>query len=108
MFVEISERNRPMTDMARIFKALGDPTRLAIFELIRAGGGGTYSEDELTNTVSWIADRFDVSLSTVSHHLKELRTAGLIRCTKRGQTVHCSFDPNVLREVDDFLRGVKV
>ncbi len=92
--------------MAKVFKALGDPTRLAIFELIRAKGGGTYTEDEMSNSVSRIASQFDVSLSTVSHHLKELRNAGLIRCEKRGQTVYCSLDPDILSEVERFLQGV--
>jgi len=36
----------------------------------------------------------DVSLSTVSHYLKELRSAGLIRCEKGGQTVSCTPEPS--------------
>jgi len=40
--------------------------------------------------VSKIAEEFEMSLSTVSHHLKELRNAGLIVCEKRGQSVHCA------------------
>lgn len=96
-----------MADMARVFKALGDPTRLAIFELIRESGKGSYGRDDVTNSISWIANRFDVSLSTVSHHIKELRNAGLIRCEKRGQTVYCSYDPELLAEVQRFMTGVK-
>lgn len=96
-----------MAEMAKVFKALGDPTRLAIYELIRESGTGTYGEDEIENSISWIASRFDVSLSTVSHHIKELRNAGLIRCEKRGQTVYCSADAGLLEEVQRFLVGVK-
>ena len=95
------------TDLARVFKALSDPTRLAIFQTIRAGGGGTYSEEQVQNSISEIAARFDVSLSTVSHHIKELRTAGLIRCEKRGQTVYCSPNPDLLEEVERFAQAVR-
>ena len=95
-------------DLARVFKALSDPTRLAIYELIRAGGGGTYSEEQVENSISQIAANFDVSLSTVSHHIKELRHADLIRCEKRGQTVYCSPNAEILEEVERFVRGVKV
>jgi len=96
-----------VADMARVFKALGDPTRLAIYELIREGGKGSYRDDEVANSISWIASRFNVSLSTVSHHIKELRNAGLIRCEKRGQTVYCSPDPELIEEVQRFMAGVK-
>jgi ArsR family transcriptional regulator len=96
-----------VSDLARLFKALSDPTRLAIFELIRAGGDAVYTEDEVRQSVSDIAEHFDVSLSTVSHHLKELRTAGLIRCEKRGKTVYCSHDPDALGQVERFLDGVR-
>lgn len=100
--------DRSTPNLARIFKALSDPTRLAIYELIRAGGGGTYSEDEVERSISAIAANFDVSLSTVSHHIKELRHTGLIRCEKRGQTVYCSPDEGVLDAVERFARGVRV
>ena len=62
-------------DLARVFKALGDPTRLAIFELIREGANPaqSHSPKELENSISRIAAQFDLSLSTVSHHSKELR-----------------------------------
>jgi ArsR family transcriptional regulator len=91
-------------DLAKVFKALSDPTRLGIYEVIRAGGSGTYNEEQVRNSVSEIAAQFDVSLSTVSHHIKELRNAELIRCEKRGQTVYCSANAEVLEEVERFVR----
>jgi ArsR family transcriptional regulator len=98
---------RPAPDLARVFKALGDPTRLAIFDLIRSHGdaeAGRTSRD-LANTVSQIAGQFDVSLSTVSHHLKELRGAGLIRCERRGQSIYCSVETAVLADLARFSTG---
>ncbi len=97
-----------MADLAKVFKALSDPTRLGIYEIIRAGGDGTYSEQQVENSISEIAAHFDVSLSTVSHHIKELRNAELIICEKRGQTVYCSPNPEVLEEVERFARAVRV
>lgn len=97
-----------MTDLAKVFKALSDPTRLAIYEIIRSSGGGTYDEQQLKKSISQIAAHFDVSLSTVSHHIKELRNADLIRCEKRGQTVYCSPNPEVLEQVGRFAQETKV
>ena len=91
--------------LSRIFKALSDPNRLAILALIRercAGGCRLSAEDE-GNSVSAIADEFDLALSTVSHHLKELRNAGLIVCEKRGQWVYCAPDEDALKEIADFI-----
>jgi DNA-binding transcriptional ArsR family regulator len=98
---------RPAPDLARVFKALGDPTRLAIFALIRshADTEAGHTSSDLANTVSQIASQFDVSLSTVSHHLKELRGAGLIRCERRGQSIYCSVETAVLADVERFSTG---
>jgi DNA-binding transcriptional ArsR family regulator len=43
----------------------------------------------------------------VSHHLKELRTAGLVTCEKQGQRVHCSVNWGVLEELQRFLAGTR-
>jgi ArsR family transcriptional regulator len=94
-------------DLAKIFRALGDPSRLAIFELVRecCEEEGGHSTADLRSSVTEIARQFDLSLSTVSHHLKELRTVGLIRCERQGQHIFCSVDPQVLSVVEQFLRG---
>lgn len=96
-------------DLARIFRALGDPSRLAIFELVRdcCGDEAGHTPSDLRSSVSEIARQFDLSLSTVSHHLKELRTAGLIRCERRGQHIFCSVDPDVLSVVGHFVRSAE-
>lgn len=96
-------------DLARIFRALGDPSRLAIFELVRdcCFEDSGHSTADLRNSVTEIARQFDLSLSTVSHHLKELRNAGLIRCERQGQHIFCSVNPEVLGVVEQFLRSSK-
>ncbi|HEY6058286.1 MAG TPA: metalloregulator ArsR/SmtB family transcription factor [Candidatus Limnocylindrales bacterium] len=98
--------SNPTATLAPVFKALGDPTRLAIFELIRADldPSDAHSTGDIARSVSQIAARFEVSLSTVSHHLKELRTAGLIRCERRGQSIYCSIAPDLVEEIEHFFQ----
>jgi DNA-binding transcriptional ArsR family regulator len=95
-----------VADLAKVFKALGDPTRFAIFELVRdCGNPGGCSDEEAGDSLSQIAERFHLSLSTVSHHVKELRNAGIISCEKRGQRLYCRVEPDVLRELEQFARS---
>jgi ArsR family transcriptional regulator len=107
MTVELSKQGltAEATALTEVFRALGDPTRLAIYELVRSVSPGEgRSGTELENSVSQLAKQFDLSLSTVSHHLKELRRAGLIRCERRGQFVYCSTDTRMLAELEAFIR----
>ena len=96
-----------VTELAAIFKALSDPNRLAILQMLReeCGGECRFEAGDTGKTVSDIADCCQVGLSTVSHHLKELRQAGLIDCEKRGQWVWCSPNPKALAAVEKFLEG---
>ena len=93
--------------LATIFKALSDPNRLAILQMLRdeCGGECRFEAGEGGKTVSEIAGCCEVGLSTVSHHLKELRQAGLIDCEKHGQWVRCSRNPQALAAVEAFLAG---
>jgi len=93
-------------DLARIFKALSDPNRLAILRRIRreCPRGCRIDRWEESQSVSAIARQFDLALSTVSHHLKELRNAGLILCRKRGQWVYCAPNRKALQMIARFLR----
>jgi len=107
MTVEVSNKDTRVDAAAisEIFRALGDPTRLAIYELVRTVGPAEgHTNADLANSVSQIAREFDLSLSTVSHHLKELRRAGLIRCERRGQFVYCSTDRRILEQLEAFFR----
>ncbi len=94
-------------ELAKIFKALADPNRLAILQMLRDECGGEFRFEASDNgkTVSEIAGCCQVGLSTVSHHLKELRQAGLIVCERQGQSVRCSPDPQALAAVEAFLKG---
>ena len=84
--------------LAKALRALANPNRLAIFERIHEDGLCCRT-DHKGNTVCAIAEDFQLALSTVSHHLKELRAAGLITCERRGQQVLCAIDHNMLERV---------
>ena len=71
-----------VTELATIFKALSDPNRLVILQMLldECGGECRFEAGDGGMTVSDIASCCQVCLSTVSHHLKELWQAGLIDC----------------------------
>ena len=54
-------------------------------------------------SVGEVCCQFDFSLSTISHHLKELRLAGLIRMEKRGRLIYCSVNESALELIQCFL-----
>jgi ArsR family transcriptional regulator len=95
--------------VAALFKALGDPTRLRIFEMLRCCGEGV-AIDEAGQcrpanalSVGEVCCQLGQSMSTVSFHLKELRLAGLIRTEKRGRWIYCSVNPEALTAIRAFL-----
>jgi len=67
-------------DLARAFKALGDPVRLRLLSLITSADGETCVCDLTT--------AFDLTGPTISHHLKVLREAGLVGSERRGTWVY--------------------
>lgn len=72
MDVEASER------LARVFKSLGDPTRIRLLSLIAASTAGEACVCDLTEQIG-------LSQPTVSHHLKHLVDTGLITRESRGR-----------------------
>jgi len=68
-------------DLAKVFKALGDPVRLRLLSMIASRQGGEVCVCEMTPA-------FALSQPTISHHLKLLRQAGLIDCERRGTWVY--------------------
>jgi len=76
-----------------IFKALNDPTRREILELLK--------EKDLT--AGEIADQFNISKPSISHHLDLLRQAGLVVSVKEGQFIYYSLNTTVM---DDMLKWI--
>ncbi|WSV18516.1 metalloregulator ArsR/SmtB family transcription factor [Streptomyces prunicolor] len=84
------------TELAKVFKALGDPVRLRLLSMIASRDGGEVCVCEMTPA-------FDLSQPTISHHLKLLRQAGLIDCERRGTWVYYWVLPGVLDQLAAFL-----
>lgn len=79
--------------MNLLFKALNDPTRRTILEMLR----------DKDMTAGEIASRFDMSWPSVSHHLDLLRKAGLIVSQKEGQYVNYSINTTVMDDLFQWL-----
>ena len=75
--------------MDRTFKALADPTRRAILELLHNGD----------LTAGEIAEQFPVTWASVSHHLHVLRDAELVLVEREGQFLRYSLNTTVLQDV---------
>ena len=74
--------------MHRVFKALADPTRRRVLQLLREG---PMSAGEL-------ADQFDVSKPTMSAHFAVLAEADLVAAKKSGRTIHFHLKLSVLED----------
>ena len=75
-------------DRALVFKAIGDPTRVRIIELLQA------QTEEITGTE--IADGVGVSLALLCHHSSILVEAGLVTKRKEGQTSYWTLNRDAL------------
>jgi ArsR family transcriptional regulator, arsenate/arsenite/antimonite-responsive transcriptional repressor len=83
--------------LAAMFKALGDPVRLRLLSLIASHPGGEACVCDISAT-------FDVSQPTISHHLKLLRSAGLLDCERRGTWVYYWAIPSALQQLSSLLK----
>ena len=105
--------NYQQNDIAKfseIFKALSNPNRLKIFlRLVSCCNPGTVTEindtlgPESCACVGELGQDLGIGLSTISHHIKELRRAGLIRMERRGQKIECWVDPETIAALRGFF-----
>jgi ArsR family transcriptional regulator len=82
--------------LAQMFKALADPVRLRLVSLIGAHQGGEVCVCEL-------AEAFELTQPTISHHLKILREAGIIASERRGTWVYYRLEPAALEHMGALL-----
>jgi ArsR family transcriptional regulator len=84
-----------------VFKALADPTRREILHLLR--------KEEMT--AGELAERFEMSKPTLSHHFAVLREAGRVTSRREGQTIWYALNTTVLEDIlawtMDLARGAK-
>lgn len=82
--------------MNKLFKALNDPTRRKILKMLQKG----------SHTAGDIADAFDISKPSISHHLDILKQAELIRGERDGQFIHYSINTTVLEEAANWFLDI--
>ena len=97
--IEVGRRRRPVPLAAKL-KALSDPRRLSIFDMLMEG----------VQCNCEIADRLGISLSLISHHLRVLRQAGLVQSERDpydARWIYYSVDRGALaqlaRELEELL-----
>ena len=81
--------------MAKVAKALGDPIRLQLVDVLRKHAGKV--------CVCELVPLFDLSQPTVSHHLKVLREAGLVGSERRGLWAYYYVNPEALKGLSAWL-----
>lgn len=81
--------------MATVAKALGDPVRLTLLDVLRKHAGKV--------CVCELVPLFDLSQPTISHHLKVLRAAGLVDSERQGLWAYYYVLPERLRELTTWL-----
>jgi ArsR family transcriptional regulator len=103
-------RDKDIEEFAEIFKALSNPNRLRIFlRLVSCCAPGTRASMdsnmgfEQCACVGELGQDLGIVASTISHHIKELRRAGLIRVERRGQKIECWIDPKTIEALQGFF-----
>ena len=96
-----NSRSVPLERLAEQFKAMAHPDRLRM--LVRLLSCASGRESRSFCCVGDLAREVDLAPSTVSHHLKELRQAGLIRVERRGRQIECRTGEDSLRRLVAFF-----
>ena len=81
--------------MAEVAKALGDPVRMQLVDVLRKHAGKV--------CVCELVPLFDLSQPTVSHHLKVLRQAGIVSSERQGLWAYYYVNPEALEELSGWL-----
>ena len=99
-------------DLTKLFKALSNEQRLRLFEMLYdwqqsccgPGEAATAADEGMEKCFTKACCSMDLSRSTVSHHFKELEQAGLITCTRNGQSAVCKINMEAVGRIRDFLK----
>ena len=108
----VKNQENARLDVAAMFKALGDPTRLHIFEFLRScccpvaveeTGAVRPVEGPTVGEVCCHVTGAEQINSTISHHLKELRLSGLITVERRGKNMICGVNREAVAQLASYL-----
>jgi DNA-binding transcriptional ArsR family regulator len=78
-----------LSRLTDVFKALSDPTRREILAMLRQGD----------KSAGEIADAFSITKPSISHHLSQLRQAGLVSDTRQGQSIVYSLETTAFQDL---------
>jgi DNA-binding transcriptional ArsR family regulator len=87
-----------VTTENRVFQALADPSRRAIYEALTRGEAA----------VKELTARFDISQPAVSQHLAALKEAGLVNGRREGRRVYYRVEPRGLKPLVDWIAHYRV
>ncbi len=94
--------------LSKIFKALSDENRLKILSTIyESKTKDDFDAPYDAACVKNLAKCVNLTVPTVSYHIKELMNAGLIHVEKKGKWVYCHIDKESYVEIVDFLKNFK-
>ncbi|AEE97795.1 autorepressor SdpR family transcription factor [Mahella australiensis] len=82
--------------MSLILKALGDETRRRILEMLR----------DRDMTAGEIAEHFDITKPSISHHLNILKQAGLVVDERKGQNIYYSINTSVMEDTLEWFMNI--
>ena len=88
-------KRREAERMAAVAKAIGDPIRLTLVDVLRKHAGKV--------CVCELVPLFEIAQPTLSHHLKKLREAGLVDSERRGLWAYYYVVPDALGELSAWL-----
>lgn len=83
--------------MNEVFKALNDPARREILNMLRKGD----------LTAGEIAEKFEMTAPSISHHLDKLKRAGLVTTEKQGKYVFYSLNTSIIDDLMHYLMNLK-
>lgn len=92
-----------LSKLAKIFKALSNEQRLKIFSILYELSKTEVCCIPVEKGFTKACEKMNISRSTVSHHFKELENAGLLICSRSGQSIWCKIDESTLKLIKEFL-----
>ena len=91
-------------ESVKIFKALSNENRLQLFLEILNNEKVSINDDEHECIISEIASKFKIGAPTISHHIKELESAGLIHTDKIGKLITARINKGIIEEFRNLFK----